>query len=218
MLNTPFHLLDSIKSLRLHGRMNLYSELWKSSDEEQDLLGKFLMHEYKKEVYELTDNPPAFDADAAIWGAKVLFYSAQLILNRKNEFSEVSLYFDDTLNIDDPSAILSADLCLRFLPTLYKELLALDMDDPLVDVLRDILIRWTYSSLDLDLKSVPFDIDSFLQHHCLRRCLLDRVTEYKRVDMAEHPRLMQALKEDVADYGQDLWPGLVKDQLSEPET
>jgi hypothetical protein len=106
-LDTIYH-LRTVEHIILHNKPAVIM-----TSEEQEVIA-FLEGEYERESVDYPFTAPVFSPMAALWAAKTVYITAQLFLFRENKAIELqSLLRSYSGPIDA-----SADLCLRFLPSL----------------------------------------------------------------------------------------------------
>jgi hypothetical protein len=196
---------EMIQNLRQNEEITLYANLLVISDSEALQVCKFLEKEYARESAGYPYSPPAFDASAALWAAKTVYVSAQLILYRENKVAELGALLPDHQGGKGPSAILSADLCLRFLPPMILQLKMIDSADPLIEALEKILTHWHYSGVSYspDLKIEGFDEIS--GNSCLQQLYINRILEYKKTQLAKHPAFKEVVLGNLSIFAPELW-------------
>lgn len=141
------YFFDSVELLRTKGDIILHSEFVQWSEDDEEYVTQFLKKEYQKEAINYPGELPAFDGDAAIWGAKTVFVASQLLMLRdiaELEFPKLVPAFDQEVNL---GAILSCDLCLRFLPDIIEKAEDIDTYDGLIPLLDQHLMAWSYSGI-----------------------------------------------------------------------
>lgn len=186
------YFFDSIQLLRTEGDIILHSKFVQWSEDEEEYVVEFLSNEYKKERIHYPDGLPDFDKSAALWGAKITFISAQLLMLREVEgldFNKVLPHFEEEMSI---SAILSADLCLKFLPEIIEKASDIDPYDELIEWLDEILINWPYSGIgrrNVDDRDGIKHLD-LLKDHLMILVYSDRVVKRRAVH-----RIPQEIKE-----------------------
>jgi len=141
------YFFDSIELLRTKGDIVLHSELVQISEDEEEYVTRFLAQEYENEGVNFPGKLPPFDGEAALWGAKTVFIASQLLMLRdipEIDFPKLLPNFDGEMSL---SAILSCDLCLRFLPDIIDKAENLDTYDGLIPLLDKHLLTWSYSGI-----------------------------------------------------------------------
>lgn len=198
----PF--LETLYQLRTIERVILYNKIESVSVDEERDVADFLQSEYEREATDYPFEAPSFHQDAAIWGAKTLYFASQLLLYREDkpaELREIVPGFSGTINA---GALLSADLCLRFLPQVILQLIVIDAEDPLAGILNEYLKKFHYSAVgyDIDLDNTNWDM---LENECLNQLYLDRVTERKAAKWASIPAIRAGLFANMGQYKNDFW-------------
>ena len=135
---TPYF-LKMIRTLRQQEEIMLYGNILQVTDAEAREVVVFLEKEYEAEALNYPYSIPSFDDTAALWAAKTVYIAAQLILYRETKNEALPLILPDFTGDVTPAAILSCDLCLRFLPTMIVQLKAIDSEDELIQVLENLL-------------------------------------------------------------------------------
>jgi hypothetical protein len=149
-------------------------------------------------------NAPAFDPDAALWAAGYVFRVSQFILLRDIAATEMLDWLGGFAGTQSPEAIYSADLTLRFLPDLFRLASGLAPDDPLVINLREIAVKWPYSSVGI----TGIDTPMICEHPSLRQAYLDRIIRMKDIQRLNDPVTKELLKEILGANQPVLWPEL----------
>src|SRR5690349_9392870 len=110
------HFYNMIRSLRTDEQVVLYNNVLEIGEEDLNATLAFLENEFKKESLDYPYTCPSFNLLAGLWGAKTIYTAAQLLLYREHKEADLSALFPDYTNSPDASEMISADLCLRFLP------------------------------------------------------------------------------------------------------
>jgi len=184
----------------------LYERVLSVSDEEKFQTAQFLKSEYEMELLEYPAGCPPFDSAAAVWAAQVTYISAQLILYRETEEQDLDSLLPSFESPITVSAVLSADLCLRFIPDMVRQLQIIDSGDKLIEVLESILQRWPYSGINY--KSPDFkesEIDFIQNNSYLYKMYCERIVKDKITKLAEHPAFSKGVSAQLGIYGQELW-------------
>ena len=191
------YFLEMIQTLRKQQEVILYGNILHVSERYTDAVVDFLSNEYQKELLEYpSETVPEFDAATALWAAKTIYISAQLLLYRENEVTDLDMLLPDYTAIRNASSVLSADLCLRFLPDILVQLKMIDSEDALIEILERKIVYWHYSGINYTLPLEQLDFDSMFAEDGLKRLYLNRIITNKKIDLANHP----ACKENVAGY------------------
>ncbi|MEO0897674.1 MAG: hypothetical protein AAFY71_14815 [Bacteroidota bacterium] len=197
---------DMIKALRTEGALVLYQNLPGIQQEEKDKVVEFLRSEYEREKLNYPFEAPPFDEAAALWGAELVYLTAQLILFRENKGSDLGKILPKDHQQADASSILSVDLCLRFLPTLVNELKNIDPDDELLDILEQLLLKWHYSAISYSQNWKETNLSVVLSNNCLRQLYVDRIIKHKNILLAEKEELFPWVKAALGMYAKQFWP------------
>lgn len=199
----PF--LETLYHLRTKEHVILYNKLITISHaDEQDAIA-FLEGEYERESTDYPFEAPLFSATAALWGAKTVYLAAQLFLFREHEITELRSLFPIYNGAIDASVMLSADLCLRFLPAIKYALEAVDANDPLISMLEDLLKHFPYSGIGQEKTVTIPDLTVVLNNDCLKQLYLDRITENKAEKWIDQPIIKSGILANIGDYKNDLW-------------
>lgn len=150
---------------------------------------------------------PNFHADAALWAAKYIFTTIQLLLLRNIDGAEIDTYLRDYGGERSAEAIYSADLTLRFLPDLLKFGSGLSPADPLIVKLKSTAERWPYSSVGVEELTSQAD-ENILAHPSLRIAYIDRIIQKKDVARLRYTNEKNLLKEVLGNHQAKLWPDL----------
>ncbi|MEP4780809.1 MAG: hypothetical protein ABJZ18_07540 [Algibacter sp.] len=194
-----------IKDLRQQEIVTLHNNILKIEDSTATPVVEFLKHEYIQEALEYPRDPPPFNKDAAIWASKTVYIVAQLILYREHKEVElVSLLPEFEYEIT-ASSILSADLCLRFLPEMIKQLSVFDVTDAIIPLLEDILLNWHYSGIDYSLDIYVLSFDTIQGDDSLLQMYTDRIIKYKKTQLAKHILFYPLVAAHLGDFSSDLW-------------
>lgn len=199
------YFLKMIQSLRQHEEIMLYGNILNISPQERDHVVNFLRDEYEREVLEYPHAAPEFNPDAAIWAAQTIYLAAQLILYRENKNTELLILLPDYEHEINASAILSADLCLRFLPEMIQQLKLIDSEDHLIELLEKKLVTWHYSAITYSLDISQFDFTFASSNKSLFQLYSDRIIENKKLHLAQHPLFRQYINAQLGIYGADFW-------------
>ncbi|KUJ60700.1 hypothetical protein AR687_16875 [Flavobacteriaceae bacterium CRH] len=200
--------LDTIYHLRTIEQIILTDKLITISKEEENNMVSFLETEYERETLEYPGIAPNFNSDAALWAAKTVYLAAQLLLHREHKISDLDLLLPDFNRIQDESAILSADLCLRFLPQILAEITRIDADDLVIPILEKHLYLFHYSAIgfEIDLEKINFDIVA--TNDCLQQLYIDRIVHRKAIKFTESDFIKKQLEIGFGDYKKIFWAQL----------
>lgn len=194
-----------LRAIREQEEIILYDNILHVSEHEQHQAIDFLNHQYQKESIDYPHKAPSFDSNAALWGAKTLYHSAQLVLYRENKDADLEQIIPNYSGAITPNAMLSADLCLRFIPGILMQLNLIDAEDKLIDVLEKILEKWHYSGIAHEIPTESVDFTTILSDACVLQLYLNRVIEYKNLKLATHPALQKHLIANLGIHGDEFW-------------
>lgn len=200
---SPF--LDTLFLLRKEGTLTIFSDFKTLSEKEEKESEDFFESDFEKERLDFLSDKISFNKEAAIWAAKVLYHSAQLYLIRKDTAKNLEKLIPQYLGEKNVSAILSADLSLRFLPQLVDALQIADSTDPLVKMLGNILHQFHYSGIGLDLNLEKINWEEELKNKTYRKLYLERIVEKKAYKLAEIPYINQLLIAEFGMYKDIFW-------------
>lgn len=208
MDKTKSSFLDTIYHLRTIEQIILSDKLLTISKEEEKDTISFLEAEYEREILEYPGVAPEFKADAALWAAKTVYLAAQLLLYREHKFTYLEVILADFDGNQDASAVLSADLCLRFLPQIIEEMKRIDPDDLVIPILEKHLYQFHYSSIgfEVDIKKINFDI--IASNDCLQQLYIDRIVHRKAIKFTESDLIKKELEIGFGDYKKIFWAQL----------
>lgn len=205
-IKTPF--LDTIYHLRTIEQVILYDKLITIAQTEETEVALFLETEYEKEILEYPGIAPNFNSGAALWAARTVYLATQLLLHREHKMKDVKELLSFYIGVVDASAIISADLCLRFLPQIITEIRKIDPEDLIIEILEKHLIQFHYSAIgsDLDTESVNFEI--IAENDCLLQLYIDRIVQRKSIKWAQSDFIKKQLEIGFGDYQKLFWTQL----------
>lgn len=203
MNNEYFYLV--IKNLRLYEDILLYDNLLQINENEILKVQVFLEDQFQQESYTFPFESSVFDKDAAIWSAKIVYHTAQLILYREHEIENHKSLFADFQGEINASSILSADLCLRFIPSMLIQLKMIDNEDGLINILEELLQKWHFSAINYSLEIEQLNFENILNNNCLLQLYVNRVIENKKLKLALHPNLLPSVKASLGMFTSEFW-------------
>lgn len=203
MNDAPFY--QMVSALRQDEVVILSSHDLYILPEDRVKVTELLANEYLEEAYSYPYTAPGFDAEAALWASEVTYLAAQLILNRQHAGKDLPALFPAEPATLTPSAILSADLMLRFLPQMVQKLRQLDIEDELIPILENLLIRWHYSGIEGEIKYEELKVEVYMAHSSLRQLYIDRVIAFKNLPRAMHPTIHPWVKASLGIHQSTLW-------------
>lgn len=209
-MNTVEHnpFLHTIFQLRREGDLVLYDNFQLPTDEECLIAGDLLEEEYELEKVAYPFTAPPFDLPAALWGAKTLYTFAQLVLYRKHEEAAIPGLFTAYTGAITPDAIVSADLCLRFLPQLYQQVSKIDDTDIILSLMQEVLNQWHYSGIGRLTAADEKQLQVIKSNACLQQLYADRIISRKDKTLATHPHWQLIVKGCLGIYKDSYWKEL----------
>ncbi|OOV18957.1 hypothetical protein [Flavobacterium sp. LM4] len=208
MDKTKTSFLDTIYHLRTIEQVILYDKLITISKEEETDTVSFLEAEYEREILEYPGIAPKFNTAAGLWASKTVYFAVQLLLHRAHKISDLALLLPDYNGKMDASAILSADLCLRFLPQIIAEMKRIDPEDLVIPILEKHLIQFHYSAIGFEIDTEKMNYDIVSVDDCLRQLYIDRIVHRKAVKFAQSDFIKKQLEIGFGDYKKIFWAQL----------
>lgn len=200
---------DTIYLLRSAEEMILYNRLVDIKREENEVVVEFLRSEYENEILNFPFSPPEFNGAAALWGAKTVYTAAQVLLYREHSEEDLVDLFPEFSEQITPEAVLSADLCLRFLPQILKDTQNIDSSDKLIPILEKILSTWHFSGIGVSSQENDLDFELIFSNDCLNQLYLDRVMDHKDLNRAKNPHLKEKIRAILGNYPEYYWKELI---------
>ena len=202
---TGSHFLQTIEVLLTSGVIRLFGKLEDFEQEECAEIAMLLEGYYEKDSLHYPHTPPRFDSEAGVLGAKILYLSAQLILYRDLTAEEaIKLFPADDLE-KTPSAILSADLCLRFMPAILTKYAEMQPEDSLLPQLQQVMEKWCYSALGYHQEFIPSQWEPVFPNPCLLQLTVDRIIERRVLSHALSEEFLPYVSGALGDYGSHFW-------------
>lgn len=184
----------------------LYARIDKIKPKHEPAVINLLKTSYEEESIGYPFQAPPFDEAAANWSSKLLFYTAQLVLYREHDAETLTEIITPYEQEKTTSAIITADLSLRFLPSLLEYLEKIEVEDELIPLLQDILKDWHYSGL---LSKMEFEEEiqftTAYDDPCLLQRYVDRVIEQKRKKVGQLEKLKPLVMSALGNYEQLFW-------------
>lgn len=116
-----------------------------------------------------------FDPEAAAGAALFLAHACWVLVSADEPLEDVEKALRFPLSPTGPEAHLSADLCLRFLPTVHRRVRTRQRDDPLLKAVVDALRRWPLSGALADVAEPPAGDLQFHNHPGLQLLYAERL-------------------------------------------
>jgi hypothetical protein len=121
--------------------------------------------------------PIPFAAATALAAAGIVRHACWFLLSRREPPEELTNHLRMPQPASSPAQHLSGDLLLRYLPQIHRRARALAADDPLPDMLADLLRRWPLSGVLADLPEGPLGDLSFGGHPGLLLAYAERLLQ-----------------------------------------
>lgn len=207
------NILQTIHHLRTSGQFVLYSNTPKVRTSELNDLADFLAQEYENESLNYPYDAPAFDKEAAVWAAKTIYYAAQFLAHRLEEPKNLGKFFENFKGELSPSVLLSADLSLRFLPFIVRELELIDFEDWLVKLLKKNIQQFTYSIIghDMEVEINEEKLAALFQNDCFRTVFTDRVIVKKDISLTAHKIIHENVTIQLGEHANQFWRAFVSE-------
>lgn len=171
----------SLKRLRLEETLVFYTKEIKNLNFNTKEINFFLHDQYVKESLDYPHETPEFNAEAALWSAEVV-YKILAIFTFELENSDNLINTLPKRNFSiNTSTMLSADLYLRFLPTVYKLINFHNDKNFLSAYIEDIMKDFIYSSISIEM-SIDYNLinwKNILNNLCLQQLLIERIIANK---------------------------------------
>jgi hypothetical protein len=212
-VNNPF--FDSVCYLRRNEELVIYGRYTPIAAASRQAVVEFLGQEYKRECLEFRDDAPDFSGEAAFWGAGIVFLAAQLLVYRDKTGEEMARLLAPYPGPVSAGSIVSADLCLRFLPDVVGKVREVDVEDPLIPILEEHLRQWHYSGVGYPLKPETLDWRVIEESEWLRRRYVDRVIEKRALALGNLPTLRSGIRAAIGNYGTYYWKDYVDQNSTE---
>jgi len=209
------YFLKMIQHLHQEEEVLLYANILEFSIQDQHEVVAYLREVYAAASLDYPYQAPEFDENAALWAAHTLYMSNQLLLYRENaeaDLGKILPYYTEAIT---PSAILSADLTLRFLPDVISELSVIDPDDALIPILESHLLVWHYSGVHYKLDIGKMAFATISKNPCLKQLYCDRIIQYKHRALAQHPLFHQTIKANLGIHAATFWKDFELEYLEE---
>lgn len=214
MIKTKSSFLDTLFLLRKDGCITIFTDFYEISKEEEQDAADYFESEFEKERLEFFSDRISCNRDAAVWAGKILYHAAQLYLIRNNTAKNLDKLIPPFNGTRNSSSVLSADLSLRFLPQIIDALQNADTEDPLIKILKNMLVKFHYSGIGFDLDLEKINWEEELKDKTYRKLYLERIVEKKAYSLAEIPFINQLLMAEFGIYKNEFWRELknVKDR------
>lgn len=198
----PF--LETIYHLRTIEQIILYNKVMQVTAEEENEIIAFLQNEFEREQLNYPFEAPNFNANAALWASKIVYFSAQFLLNRQNTHKDLNAFLPNCKENLTASTFLSADLCLRFLPQIVQEFKSIDTTDVIIPILENHLQTFHYSAIGFPNSYEKINFTLF-ENKCFKQLYLNRITIQKDIALSKIPELNKMLQSNFGIYSKRFW-------------
>jgi hypothetical protein len=205
-VDSPHPFLDTIHSLRTAECIMLYNKKPLMEVDSDGIVSLFLEEEYQNEALHFPFLAPAYDPDAAMWAAKLVYHAAILNIDRTDIVKVIWHLLTPYPNEITPSAMLSVDITLRFVTEMLPELKLIDPEDTIIQILEHIIAAFPYTCVGYTFThSMDIAVEKVLENECMRQMMLNRIVERKDLNLANHPLIRPMISEQMGDYGSQYW-------------
>jgi len=194
-----------IERLLETGELVLFGRVDQPTEEEEQSVVAFLKSRYDYEALGYPHFAPPFDEAAALWSSKILFHAAQLVMYRQHEAESLKDYIPPFPTPQTSSAILTADLSLRYLPAILTYLEQISVEDPLIPLLKTTLESWHYSGLLSTYKLNTPEFHNAYDDPCLLQLYVDRVIRQKKKTIGQTDKLKPYVLSTLGNYDTLFW-------------
>lgn len=198
-------LSNFIEDLVTKGVVTVSSEAAPFDEQDLQQAQTALLQYYANDSLNMPGTAPAFHADAAIWAANYLYRAVQLTLLRNLDENAVRALLTPFNGEITAAAVYSADLSLRYLPTVLELAKGLSPDDVLVVLLKQTTKDWPYSSVGMELGN-DSDINAIMNDASLKYSYIDRIIEARDTNRCNNTQVNDLVAEALGDHAGALWP------------
>jgi hypothetical protein len=164
-----------------------------------------LLQHYPNDSLNMPGTPPAFNSEAGVWAANYLYRAIQLTLLRNLDEAAVRGLLTPFNGEVTPAAVYSADLSLRYLPTVLELAKGLSPNDVLVVLMKQTATDWPYSSVGMELEN-GVDIDAIMNDASLKYSYIDRIIEARDTNRCNNTQVNDLVAEALGNHAGALWP------------
>ncbi len=201
-LHMVYYLLET-------GNVILHQKMLDVTEGESQQVVDYLQEFYEREAQDYPHSSPKFDGKAALWAATMVYRTSQLYLFRDQKHEDIPTVLPEYEGELTPGAVLSADLCLRFVPSMMMHLKAMNSEDPILGVLENHMKSWHYSNIprlnDID----GLEMKTWFLSDCLKQLYIDRIIEHKNERLANHSACKALVLSSLGIHQKSYWPTLM---------
>jgi hypothetical protein len=200
-------LFHFIQGLLTEGKVAIKGALGGFSEEDLSETGKLLEQVHQQDSLEMPGAAPGFSKEAALWAATRFYMAVQMAVLREIDEEAISQQlkpYEEKITVE---AIYSADLVLRYLPTLFELGKGFAPADILVEKLKKLAAQWPFSSLGIELDEKANE-DIIFANASLKQAYLDRIIAHKDANRISNQQIQDYINESTGGHVEMLWPGL----------
>ena len=167
------------------------------------------------ETFVRTDAPrglPDLDLDCALRATMLLYKCCQLYVDQSasnaDSFNQTMQSFREIGDTQKPSTHYSADIVLRFLPTLWKLTQRVSRSDNLTELLETAGTYWPLSSVGMQLSESQFWHPVLDENSALQQIYIDRIIATQDESRIAEPKVRAGIRRAVGMH-ESLAPGLL---------
>lgn len=194
-----------LSNLWKNGQVEVAHELKAFSVEELNEAQLILQKGYEAEQIRFPGTVPTFAAAPALWAAQYLYRAIQFILLRHLDEKTMQEQLLPWSGPIDAEAIVSADLSLQHLPTLFSFAKGLSPSDPLLLELQKTANTWPFSALGIA-EADPATEYLLLSHPALAIAYTDRIIAKRLKTKAQQAHIRPLIAAALGDHAHTLWP------------
>ncbi|HLK27045.1 MAG TPA: hypothetical protein VKT28_00585 [Puia sp.] len=194
-----------IQTLLTEGKVSVIGKLICFNAEDTQATKKILQQYYQEDQKEMPFIAPGYSEEAAIWAAEYFYKAVQVTVIRdagEETVREKLFAYKEAISHE---AIYSADLILRYLPSLFNLAKGLAPMDILVQILNEAALLWPFSSVGIELNKQPND-EMIFSHPSLRLTYLDRIIQHKAKQRIASKNVIDGIHEIAGNHLSFFWP------------
>ena len=194
-----------LSNLWKNGQVEVAHELNAFSPDDLNEAQLVLERGYQENQIHFPGTAPAFAAAPALWAAQYLYRAIQFILLRHLDEKTMQEQLLPWSGLIDAEAIISVDLSLQHLPTLFSFAKGLSPSDPLLLELQKTANTWPFSALGIA-EADPATEDLLLSHPALAIAYTDRIIAKRLKIKAQQVHIRPLIAAALGDHTHTLWP------------
>lgn len=195
-----------ITTLITQGKVSVRGKLEKFAPDDIAATKKLLQQYHADDILEMPFSPLPYNEEAALWAAEYFYKAVQLTVLRDAEEQKIKDMLQPFSGNISAASIYSADLILRYLPSLFELAKGLAPLDILVNQFYTTARQWPFSSVGIELKDEP-DETQILSSRQLRQLYMDRIILARDKKRVRNQAIENHIYEEVGNRLNILWPG-----------